>query len=59
MSKVKFNNAIAVLKRDIIATERRLDMKSYIDVEHKLDLEDLLLELKAELHELELESEGA
>ena len=55
MTRTKLNNAIKALKKDIANAEHRLNVKEYIDTEHKLELENLLIALKEEL--LELESE--
>lgn len=56
-TKTRLANAIKALKKDIVLTENRLRLKEYIDVEHKLELENLLMELKDELFELESEDE--
>lgn len=56
-TKTRLTNAIKALKKDIVLTENRLRLKEYIDVEHKLELENLLMELKDELFELESENE--
>lgn len=56
-TKTRLANAIKALKKDIVLTENRLRLKEYIDVEHKLELENLLMELKDELFELESENE--